>query len=104
MTYRAGLDYYNERNEQYSNKGGVEFTSAIFGFLNTYDNNNTIWDHYLALNGNYDLSEKLGMTLSDLSNKYFLLLSWIFIIKNSACTEIKTVLLLVFDFSNFNKV
>ncbi|HDZ06465.1 hypothetical protein LCGC14_0052400 [marine sediment metagenome] len=64
MTYRAGLDYYNERNEQYSNKGGVEFTSAIFGFLNTYDNNNTIWDHYLALNGNYDLSEKLGMTFN----------------------------------------
>ncbi|SIQ26775.1 SusC/RagA family TonB-linked outer membrane protein [Maribacter ulvicola] len=64
MTYRAGLDYYNERNEQYSNKGGVEFTSAIFGFLNTYDNNNTIWDHYLALNGNYDLSEKLGMSFN----------------------------------------
>ncbi|WP_339842236.1 SusC/RagA family TonB-linked outer membrane protein [uncultured Maribacter sp.] len=64
MTYRAGLDYYNERNEQYSNKGGVQFTSAIFGFLNTYDNNNTIWDHYLALNGNYDLSEKLGMTFN----------------------------------------
>ncbi|WP_405410429.1 SusC/RagA family TonB-linked outer membrane protein [Maribacter sp. Asnod1-A12] len=64
MTYRAGLDYYNERNEQYSNKGGVEFTSAIFGFLNTYDNNNTIWDHYLALNGNYDLSEKLGLTFN----------------------------------------
>ena len=64
VTYRAGLDYYNERNEQYSNKGGVQFTSAIFGFLNTYDNNNTIWDHYLALNGNYDLSEKLGMTFN----------------------------------------
>ncbi|MBO6830229.1 MAG: TonB-dependent receptor, partial [Muricauda sp.] len=28
----------------------------------TYDNNNTIWDHYVALNGNYDLSEKIGMT------------------------------------------
>ncbi|MDF4202116.1 SusC/RagA family TonB-linked outer membrane protein [Maribacter sp. SA7] len=64
MTYRAGLDYYNERNEQYSNKGGVNFTDAIFGFLNTYDNNNTIWDHYLALNGNYDLSEKLGLTFN----------------------------------------
>ncbi|HAF76947.1 MAG TPA: SusC/RagA family TonB-linked outer membrane protein [Maribacter sp.] len=64
ITYRAGLDYYNERNEQYSNKGGVAFTSAIFGFLNTYDNNNTIWDHYLALNGNYDLSEKLGLSFN----------------------------------------
>lgn len=64
LTYRAGLDFYNERNVQYSNKGGVEFASAIFGFLNTYDNNNTIWDHYLALNGNYDLSEKLGLSFN----------------------------------------
>nr|WP_321410888.1 SusC/RagA family TonB-linked outer membrane protein [uncultured Allomuricauda sp.] len=64
LVYRAGLDFYNERNEQYSNKGGVTFTNAIFGFLNTYDNNNTIWDHYLALNGNYDLSEKWGMSFN----------------------------------------
>jgi len=64
VTYRGGMDFYNERNTQYSNKGGVGFTSAIFGFLNTFDNNNTIWDHYLALNGNYDLSEKLGMTFT----------------------------------------
>lgn len=64
LTYRAGLDFYTERNEQYSNKGGVEFQNAIFGFLNTYDNNNTIWDHYLALNGEYDLSDKLGMTFN----------------------------------------
>ncbi len=64
LTYRAGLDFYNERNTQSSNRGGVQFTQAIFGFLNTFDNNNTIWDHYLALNGNYDLSEKLGMTFN----------------------------------------
>ncbi|MEC3966297.1 SusC/RagA family TonB-linked outer membrane protein [Flagellimonas halotolerans] len=64
LTYRAGMDFYTERNTQYSNKGGVTFNNAIFGFLNTYDNNNTIWDHYLALNGNYDLSEKLGMTFT----------------------------------------
>jgi len=47
-----------------SNKGGVEFTQAIFGFLDTYDNNNTIWDHFFALNGNYDISEKLGLTFT----------------------------------------
>lgn len=64
LTYRVGLDFYNERNTQYSNKGGVQFESAIFGFLNTYDNNNTIWDHYLALNGQYELSDKLGMTFN----------------------------------------
>lgn len=64
IMYRGGMDFYTERNEQYSNKGGVGFNNAIFGFLRTYDNNNTIWDHYLALNGNYDLSEKLGMTFT----------------------------------------
>jgi len=62
LTWRTGLDFYNERNVNSSNRGGVEFTQAIFGFLNTFDNNNTIWDHYFALNGNYDLSEKVGMT------------------------------------------
>ena len=62
LTWRTGLDYYNERNVNSSNKGGVEFNDAIFGFLNTFDNNNTIWDHYVAINGNYDLSEKIGMT------------------------------------------
>ncbi|WP_224483787.1 SusC/RagA family TonB-linked outer membrane protein [Robertkochia aurantiaca] len=64
ITYRGGLDFYNERNENGSNKGGVEFSQAIFGFYETYDNNNTIWDHYLALNGDYDLSEKIGMTFN----------------------------------------
>ncbi len=64
VSYRAGMDFYTERNTQYSNKGGVQFSQAIFGFLNTFDNNNTIWDHYIALNGNYDLSEKLGMTFN----------------------------------------
>ncbi|NHF58243.1 SusC/RagA family TonB-linked outer membrane protein [Flavobacteriaceae bacterium TP-CH-4] len=63
-TWRTGLDFYNERNENGSNKGGVEFTDAIFGFYETFDNNNTIWDHFLSLNGNYDLSEKLGMTFT----------------------------------------
>ncbi len=62
LTWRTGLDFYNERNVNGSNRGGVEFTQAIFGFLDTYDNNNTIWDHYVALDGNYDLSEKIGMT------------------------------------------
>ena len=64
LTWRSGLDFYNERNVNSSNKGGVEFTQAIFGFLDTYDNNNTIWDHFFAINGNYDLSEKLGLTFT----------------------------------------
>ena len=64
MNWRSGLDFYNERNVNSSNKGGIRFTQAIFGFLQTYDNNNTIWDHFVSINGNYDLSEKLGMTFT----------------------------------------
>jgi len=63
-TWRTGLDFYNERNTQFSDKGGVEFDADIFGFLNTYDNNNTIWDHTASINGNYDLSDKIGMTFN----------------------------------------
>ena len=64
LSWRTGLDFYNERNTNGSNKGGVNFNQAIFGFLQTYDNNNTIWEHFLSLNGNYDLSEKLGMSFT----------------------------------------
>lgn len=64
LSWRTGLDFYNERNTQSSNKGGVEFTFDIFGFLNTFDNNNTIWDHTASLAGNYDLSEKVGLTFN----------------------------------------
>ncbi len=64
VTWRTGLDFYTERNTQFSDKGGVEFTFDIFGFLNTFDNNNTIWDHTLSFNGNYDLSEKIGLTFN----------------------------------------
>ncbi len=64
LSWRTGLDFYNERNTQFSDRGGVEFEFDIFGFLNTYDNNNTIWDHTASLNGNYDLSEKIGMTFN----------------------------------------
>ncbi len=64
LNWRTGLDFYNERNINSSNKGGVEFNQAIFGFLQTYDNNNTIWDHFISINGNYDLSEKVGLSFT----------------------------------------
>ncbi|MDT0540544.1 MULTISPECIES: SusC/RagA family TonB-linked outer membrane protein [Croceitalea] len=63
-TWRSGLDFYNERNINSSNKGGVRFNEAVFGFLQTYDNNNTIWDHFASINGNYDISEKLGLSFT----------------------------------------
>ena len=62
LSYRAGLDFYNERNQAHSNKNGVNFDQAIFGYLNTWDNNVTIWDHWLALNGNFRFGEKFGLT------------------------------------------
>ena len=64
LSYRAGLDFYNERNYNYSNKNGVNSDADIYGYYNTWDNNNTIWNHYLALNGNYNLTndEKLNLT------------------------------------------
>ena len=64
LQYRAGLDFYNERNENYSNRGGVLGAARddVRGYYDTFDNNVRIWDHYLALAGDYDLAEKIGMT------------------------------------------
>ena len=64
VKWRSGLDFYNERNENSSNKGGIRFTDAIFGFLNTYDNNNSIWDHLVTIEGDYKLSEDLDLSFT----------------------------------------
>ena len=64
LNWRTGFDFYNERNINSSNKGGINFTDAIFGFLQTFDNNNTIWDHFASINGDYDLSEKIGLSFT----------------------------------------
>ncbi|NNF74192.1 MAG: SusC/RagA family TonB-linked outer membrane protein [Flavobacteriaceae bacterium] len=66
LTYRAGIDFYNERNNAQSNKNGVNFNNAIFGFLNTWDNNVRIWDHFISIGGNYDLTndQKVGLTFT----------------------------------------
>ena len=62
FTYRYGLDWYNERNTSYSNKDGVNFNPAIFGYLNSWDNNVSVNTHYVSANGNYDLSDEIGMS------------------------------------------
>mgnify|MGYP001215792495 CR=1 FL=1 len=64
LTYRYGLDWYNERNKDYSNKNGVNFNDAIFGYLRTWDNNVAIHNHFMSLNGSYDLTEGLGLTFN----------------------------------------
>lgn len=63
LTYRMGLDTYNESQEYKFNKGGVQFVN---GFYNTYDIKNTIWDNSLilsytkAINSSLSLAGKLG--------------------------------------------
>jgi outer membrane receptor protein involved in Fe transport len=61
LTYRYGLDWYNERNTAYSNKDGVNFTQAIFGYLDSYDNNVSVSTHFVSANGSYDLSDDVGL-------------------------------------------
>ena len=64
IQYRAGVDFYNERNQFGVNKGGVLGAGVddINGQYSTLDNNVRIWDHYVALSGDYDLSDKIGLT------------------------------------------
>lgn len=62
IIYRVGLDFYNERNEVAQNKGGV--TGNPLGSYSTFDNNNTIWDHNIVLNGQYELSQKFGLSFN----------------------------------------
>ncbi|ALM07889.1 TonB-dependent receptor [Sediminicola sp. YIK13] len=65
LTYRFGYDVYNERNINYQNKGGVDGSAAtLSGIYQTWDNNNTIWDHSIILSGNYDLTEKLDVNIT----------------------------------------
>jgi len=64
VNWRSGLDFYNERNTNSSNKGGIRFTDAVFGFLETYDNNNAIWDHLASIDGEFKLSDDIGLTFT----------------------------------------
>ncbi len=62
LVYRVGFDFYNERNINFQNKGGVDLPArTISGVLDTFDNNNMIWDHNFILSGNYDLTDKLDL-------------------------------------------
>lgn len=68
LSYRAGIDVYSENNTNFQNRGGVNSNSGdvrlASGFYETWNNTNTIWDHNISLNGNYDLSEKLGFNFN----------------------------------------
>ena len=68
LMYRVGLDVYSENNLNFQNKGGVNSNSNDIrlqsGVYETWNNTNTIWDHNLALNGDFDLTEKIGTTFN----------------------------------------
>ena len=68
IIYRAGLDIYSENNVQYQNKGGINSNSGDIrlasGIYETWNNTNTIWDHNLVLNGDYDITELIGATFN----------------------------------------
>ena len=68
LIYRVGLDVYSENNTNFQNKGGVNSQSndvrLLSGFYETWNNTNTIWDHNLVLNGDYNISEKVGSTFN----------------------------------------
>ena len=64
VIYRAGIDFYNERNTYYQNKGGVSNNATarvLFGVYDVWDNNNTIFNHNLILSGDYDLTDDIGL-------------------------------------------
>ncbi|MEP0264476.1 SusC/RagA family TonB-linked outer membrane protein [Dokdonia sp.] len=64
IQYRGGVDFFNQRNVSYINRGGVLGAGRddIRGEYNTTDINTRIWDHYAAISGDYDLSDKIGLT------------------------------------------
>ncbi len=68
LTYRAGVDNYNELNINFQNKGGINSNSGdarlLSGFYETWNNVNTIWDHNLVLTGDYPITDKLGLTFN----------------------------------------
>nr|WP_298923747.1 SusC/RagA family TonB-linked outer membrane protein [uncultured Allomuricauda sp.] len=68
VIYRAGIDVYSENNTNFQNKGGVNSNSndvrLLSGFYETWNNTNTIWDHNLVINGDYDITEKIGSTFN----------------------------------------
>ena len=59
LTYRLGLDYYNEFNFYGENRGGVDGEGR--GSYTTTHVDNTIWDHSLILRGTRNIVENLDL-------------------------------------------
>lgn len=67
LVYNFGMDFLNERNTNFQNKGGkggAAATEVNSGIYQTWDNNNTIWDHTVMLNGNYKLNDDMNLSFN----------------------------------------
>jgi len=65
LTYRLGIDVYSEDNLNQQNKGGIsDDATTRSGFLRTWTNTNTIWDHNFILTGQYQITENIGATFN----------------------------------------
>ncbi len=65
LVYRFGIDNYTEFNTNQQNKGGVSDDAALrSGIYQTWTNTNTIFDHNIILNGDFTLTDEIGMTFN----------------------------------------
>jgi TonB-linked SusC/RagA family outer membrane protein len=64
LMYRLGLDTYNEFQEYWSNKGGVQGVISQQGVYRTISATNTIWNHDFIGTFTKKLSENLSLDLT----------------------------------------
>lgn len=65
LSYRAGVDFSSEFNTNFQNRGGVDGGARLLsGVLQTFTNDNTIFDHNLVLTGQYELTNKIGLNFT----------------------------------------
>lgn len=62
--YRIGLDTYNEFQEYWSNKGGVQGVISQQGVYRTISATNTIWNHDFIGTYNKNLSDNLSLNVT----------------------------------------
>ena len=63
--YRLGIDVASTNNTNQQNKGGVsDDTTLRSGIYQTWNDTNIIWDHNFILNGQYDLTDKVGVSFN----------------------------------------
>ncbi|MDW8330328.1 MAG: SusC/RagA family TonB-linked outer membrane protein [Cyclobacteriaceae bacterium] len=63
VMYRLGLDTYDEFQEYWSNRGGVQGVISQQGVYRTVNANNTIWNHDFIVTFNKNLNSDLSLNL-----------------------------------------